>query len=50
MTIRIQNYSPELLGRLQGLVEVEGSDLLLVTRMFLLGLSLRRDGNIGLRT
>src|ERR1700736_5781077 len=29
MTIRILNYWPELLGRLQGLVEVEGSDLLL---------------------
>jgi hypothetical protein len=29
MTIRILNYSPELLRRLQGLVEVEGSDLLL---------------------
>ena len=29
MTIRILNYSPELLGRLQGLVEVEGHDLLL---------------------
>ena len=29
MTIRILNYSPELLRRLRGLVEVEGSDLLL---------------------
>ena len=29
MTIRILNYSLELRRRLQGLVEVEGSDLLL---------------------
>jgi hypothetical protein len=30
MTIRIFNYSPELLRRLRGLVEVQGSDLLLL--------------------